>query len=73
MILLILLILGLNKGQYWNIHKYIDFKPGTRPKCKDLGEISAFGTGRRLEINILVHFPLFKLNMNGINNIEKVI
>ena len=26
------------------MHKYIDFKPGTRPKCRDLGEISAFGT-----------------------------
>ena len=28
-----------------NIHKYIDFKPGTRPKCRDLGEISAFWGG----------------------------
>ena len=26
------------------LHKYIDFKPGTRPKCRDLTEISAFGT-----------------------------
>ena len=40
-----------------------------RPKCRDLGEISAFGTGPRLEINICVHFPLFKLN-NIINIIN---
>ena len=70
MILLILLILGLNKGKSWNIHKYIDFKPGTRPKCRDLGEISAFGTGSRLEIDIFVHFPLFKLNIINVNNIN---
>ena len=34
-----------------------------RPKCRDLGEISAFGTGSRLEINIFVHFPLFELKV----------
>ena len=28
-----------------------------RPKCRDLGEISAFGTGSRLELNIFVHCP----------------
>ena len=44
-----------------------------RPKCRDLGEISAFGTGPRLEINIFVCFPLFKLNINHINNINNII
>ena len=39
-----------------------------RPKCRDLGEISAFGTGPRLEINVFMYFPLFKLNINNINN-----
>ena len=40
------------------MHKYVDFKPGTRPKCRDLGEISAFGTGPRLEINVFMYVPL---------------
>ena len=43
-----------------------------RPKCRDLGETSAFGTGRRLEINIFVHFPLFKLNVNTINSTNNI-
>ena len=48
----------------------------TRPKCRDLGEISAFGTGSRFEINVFMYFPLFKLNIiniihiNNINNIN---
>ena len=45
----------------------------TCPKCRDLGEISAFGTGSRLEINIFVHFPLFKFNIvNIISNISNI-
>ena len=44
----------------------------TRPKCRDLGEISAFGTGPRLEINIFMHFPLFKLNIDNSNNINGI-
>ena len=45
-----------------------------RPKCRDLGEISAFGTGPRLEINIFVHCPLFKLNIDNtnINNVNDI-
>ena len=43
-----------------------------RPKCRDLGEISAFGTGSRLEINIFVIFPLFKLNIDNINNVINI-
>ena len=31
----------------------------TRPKCRDLGEISAFGAGPRLEISLFMYFPLF--------------
>ena len=72
MILLVLLILGLNEGKPWNIHKYIDFKPGTHPKCRDLGEISAFEKGSRLEINICVYVPLFKLNIDNIMNIINI-
>ena len=53
-ILIILIILG------WSLRN--------RPKCRDLGEISAFGTGPRLEINIFVHCPLFKFNIDNINN-----
>ena len=41
-----------------------------RPKCRDLCEISAFGTGSRLEINIFVHLHLFKLNIDNIDNIN---
>ena len=28
--------------KYRKTHKYIDFKPGTRPKCRDTTEISTF-------------------------------
>ena len=38
----------------------------TRPKCRDLTEISAFGTGPRFEINVFMRCPLFKLNINDI-------
>ena len=44
----------------------------TCPKCRDLGEISAFGTGSRLEINVFMHVPLFKLNINDINDINNI-
>ena len=40
-----------------------------RSKCRDLTEISAFGTGSRLEINICVYFPLFKTNIDNMINI----
>ena len=53
-------------------HKYIDFKPGTRPKCRDLREISAFGAGPRLEINVFMHCPLLKPNIIYINNIDNI-
>ena len=43
-----------------------------RPKCRGLGEISAFGTGSRLEINIFVQFSLFKLNIDNTNNINNI-
>ena len=43
-----------------------------RPKCKDLGEISAFGTGSRLEINIFMYVPLFELNIDNIININNI-
>ena len=42
----------------------------TRAKCRDLGEISAFGTGPRFEINVFMYFPLFKLNIININIIN---
>ena len=54
-ILISLLILG------WSLRN--------RPKCRDLGEISAFGTGSRLEINISMYFPFFKHNIININNV----
>ena len=54
------------------MHKYIGFKPGARPKCRDIGEISAFGTGSRLEIKIFVYFPLSKPSINNINNIDDI-
>ena len=41
-----------------------------RSKCKDLDELFAFGTGSRLEINIFMYSPLFKLNIDNINNIN---
>ena len=44
----------------------------TRPKCRDLGEISAFGTGPRFEINVFMYFPLFKLNIININDIHNI-
>ena len=44
-----------------------------RPKCRDLGEISAFGTGSRLEINVFMYVPLFKLNIINNININNVI
>ena len=53
MILMILMVLG------WSLRN--------RPKCRDLCEISAFGTGPRLEINICVHCPLFNINIDNIN------
>ena len=53
LILIILIILG------WSLRN--------RPKCRGLGETSAFGTGPRLEINIFVHFPCIKLNIDNIN------
>ena len=56
LLILILTILG------WSLRN--------RPKWRDLGEISAFGTGSRLQINILVHFILFKLKIDNINNIN---
>ena len=43
-----------------------------RPKCRDLCEIFAFGTGSRLEINIFVQVRLFKLNIDTINNIDNI-
>ena len=43
-----------------------------RPKCRDLGEISAFGTGSRLEINIFAHVLLFKLDIDNTNNINNI-
>ena len=57
-LILMILILG------WSLRN--------RPKCRDLGEISAFGTGSRLEINIFVQFPLFKLNIDNIHNINNI-
>ena len=54
------------------MHKYIHFKPGTRPKRRDLGEISAFGTGSRLEINVFMCFPLFQLNIGNVININNI-
>ena len=59
MIILILLIILVILG--WILR--------TRPKCRDLGEISAFGTGSRLESNVFMHFPLFKLNIDNIDDI----
>ena len=56
------------------IHTYIHTYIHTAPSS--LGEISAFGTGSRLEINVFMYFPLFKLNiiyivnMNNIDNIN---
>ena len=41
-----------------------------RPKRRDLGEIAAFGTASRLEINIFVYFPLLKLNIYNISIIN---
>ena len=58
LILIILILLG------WSLTN--------RPKCIDLGEISAFVTGSRLEINTFVHFPLFKPNINNITNITNI-
>ena len=46
------------------------WSPRNRPKCRGLGEISAFGTGSRLEINTFAYFPLFKPNINNIININ---
>ena len=44
----------------------------TCPKCRDLGEISAFGAGPRLEINVFMYCPLFKPNIkNNINSYMK--
>ena len=43
-----------------------------RPKCRDLGEISAFGMGSRLEINIFVHLCLVKLNIDNINDMTNI-
>ena len=43
----------------------------TRPKCRDLGEISAFGAGPRPEINVFIYASLFKPNTNNIDNISK--
>ena len=40
----------------------------TRPKCRDLGEISAFGMGPRLEINVFMYVPLCKPNIINISN-----
>ena len=57
-ILISLLILG------WSLRNH--------PKCRDLGEISAFGTGSRLEINIFMNFPLFKLTIDNIDNINNI-
>ena len=66
LIVIILIILG------WSLRN--------RPKCRDLGEISAFGTGSRLEINIFVLALLILLLMIltliilffGINNIHNI-
>ena len=41
-----------------------------RSKCRDLGEISSFGTGSRLEINVFI--SLFKLNIINIDNINNI-
>ena len=59
-ILLILIVLIISIILGWSLR--------TRPKCRDLGAISAFGTGPRLEINVFMCFPLFKPNI-AINNV----
>ena len=44
----------------------------TRPKCRDLGAISAFGARPRLEINIFMMCSLFTPNVDNINDIHNI-
>ena len=50
----------------------LGWSPRTRPRCRDLSEISAFRAGPRLEINVFVYVPLFKPDIIYIRNSDNI-